>query len=328
MDNKLPLNCILSFCRDRIAEHGEDSFCYAFCDTAGLVAVFDGCGGAGAQKHACYKGHSEAYVASRLCADAVFEEFCEVFPTDMSADRFARERLAPVMKQVLEEHAPVSEEGAMKIRGSMIRTLPTTAAMAIIRRADEDALQVSAVWAGDSRVYLLDADGLAQLMVDDTNVPDPMESLYEDGILKNVVCKDRPVRLNCLEYRVKLPFMVFAVSDGCFGYVSTPMEFEAMLLSTLLESDCLIKWEENLAHTIGAVAGDDHTLCLAAYGYKSADQIRKSLGARYAVLKKDYLQPLVGSDPDDRQLRRELWEKYAPNYCRYLKEGIQNGDAG
>ena len=320
MDSKLPLNCILSFCREQIPEHGEDSFCYAFCDTAGLAAVFDGCGGAGAKKHACYDGHSEAYVASRLCADVVYDNFCDIFPTDMATEEFIRNRITPELKRIFEQYAPVQEEGAIQIRSSMVRTLPTTAAMAVIRPEGKDTLQVSAVWAGDSRVYILDADGLAQLTVDDTTVPDPMETLFEDGILKNVICKDRPVRLHCADYSVKLPFMVFAATDGCFGYVSTPMEFEAMLLSTLLESQSVDQWEAALAQKIGSVSGDDHALCLAAYGYKNMESLRQTAARRYSLLERECLQILDGSDPDDRRLRRELWETYAPNYCRYLKD--------
>lgn len=321
MGNKLPLNCILSFCREQIPEHGEDSFCYASCDSAGLVAVFDGCGGAGAQRHACYSNHTEAYIASRLCAGVVFDGFCQEFPSEKPTAEFVRDRLTPDLKKVLDTYAPTQEDGDFKIRGSLVRTLPTTAAMAIVRPGQEDWLQVDAIWAGDSRVYILDADGLAQLTVDDTTVPDPMENLYEDGVLKNLICKDRPVRLHCASFRVRLPFSVFAATDGCFGYVSTPMEFEAMVLSTLVKSSSVAQWESELAEKIGSVAGDDHTLCLASYGYESAEALRQTIAHRYSVLKNDYLQFLSDADPDDRQLRRELWEKYTPNYCRYLKDG-------
>lgn len=328
MGNKLPLNCILSFCKEQIPEHGEDSFCYAFCDTAGLVAVFDGCGGAGSQKHSCYSGHSEAYVASRLCAGVVYDDFCREFPTDLPAEDFVRKSLAPDLKQILETYAPAREEGAFRIRGSLVRTLPTTAAMAIIRPDGQNGLQVSAIWAGDSRVYILDCRGLAQLTVDDTTVPDPMENLYEDGVLKNVICKDRPVRLHCVNYRVELPFVVFAATDGCFNYVSTPMEFEAMVLTSLQQSDSADQWEKTLAKRIGSVAGDDYTLCLAACGYESYEALRQGLADRCGELEQVYLQPLSGLTSDDRPRRRALWEKYSPNYCRYLKDGMHDGNAG
>lgn len=328
MENKLPLNCILSFCKEQIPEHGEDSFCYAFCDTAGMVAVFDGCGGAGAQKHACYGGHSEAYVASRLCAGVVYDDFCREFPTQQTAEEFVRKHLTPDLQQTLETYAPAQEEGGFRIRGSLVRTLPTTAAMAVIRPGGQDGLQVSTIWAGDSRVYILDRRGLAQLTVDDTTVPDPMENLYEDGVLKNVICKDRPVRLHCVNYRVELPFAVFAATDGCFGYVSTPMEFEAMVLSSLRQSRSVDQWEKVLAQRIGAVAGDDHTLCLAACGFESFEAMRRTLTDRCGELEQAYLQPLSALASDDRPRRRLLWEKYEPNYCRYLKDGMQNGNAG
>lgn len=328
MGNKLPLNCILSFCKEQIPEHGEDSFCYAFCDTAGLVAVFDGCGGAGAQKHSCYGGHSEAYVASRLCAGVVYDDFCREFPTELPVENFVRKNLTTDLKQILETYAPTREEGSFQIRGSLVRTLPTTAAMAIIRPDGQDTCRVSAVWAGDSRVYILDRRGLAQLTVDDTTVPDPLENLYEDGVLKNVLCMDRPVRLHCVDYSAELPFMVFAATDGCFNYVSTPMEFEAMILSSLQQSSSVDQWEKNLAAKFGAVAGDDYTLCMAAYGYESFEALRRDMAERWDELDRVYLEPLSRLSSDDRTGRRALWEKYSQDYCRYLKDVMQDGNAG
>lgn len=321
MIGKLPINCILSFCREQVPGHGEDSFCYASCDTAVLLAAFDGCGGAGAQTHKCYDDHSEAYIASRLCAGVVYDDFCELFPTAMSTEEFVKQKLTQDLKQVLEENAPFQEEGAFQIRGSLVRTLPTTAAMAMVR-PENGGIQLSAIWAGDSRVYLLNGEGLAQLTVDDTTVPDPMENLYEDGVLKNVICKDRPVRLRCASYRVKPPFVVFAATDGCFGYVTTPMEFEEMLLSTLAQSESPAQWEEALAGRIGGVAGDDYTLCLAAFGYESFEDLRSEAKRRYAAMNKAYLDRLSELPSDDREGRRLLWESYSPNYCRYLKDGM------
>ncbi len=319
MDNRLSLNFILSFCREQVPGHGEDSYCHAFCDTAGMIAVFDGCGGAGAQTHSCYSGHSEAFMASRLCAGAVYDSFCGSFPTDMPTQTFVQEKLARNLKQVLESFAPEQGEGAFQIRGSLVRTLPTTAAIALVRPGAGGRLNLSAVWAGDSRVYLLDQNGLAQLTVDDTTVPDPMENLYEDGVLRNVLCADRPVRLRCAHYSVKPPFMVFTATDGCFGYVPTPMDFESMILDTLMKSSSPAQWEAALVRAIQAVAGDDYTLCLAAYGYDSFQALRSTLVHQHSQLREHYCNPLAGTR--DRQLDRQLWEQYAPNYCRYLKDG-------
>lgn len=322
MQHRLPLDFILSFCRDMIPGHGEDSYCYSFCDTAGILGVFDGCGGAGARKHDVYSGCTEAYMASRLCAGAFYDSFRRTFPCDLPAEQVAKEILAPRAIETLAAFEPPKDGDGLKITGSMVRTLPTTAAAALVQQSEADELMVSAIWAGDSRVYILDAQGLAQLTVDDTSVPDPMENLYEDGVLRNIFCSDRKVRLHCRTVRVEPPFVVLSATDGCFGYVSTPMEFEGILICTLLNSETPAEWEAKLAELIGRSAGDDHTLCLASFGYDSFAALQKSLSQRYAHILHEYLDPVSSLPVDDRQSRYALWGRYQADYMRYLKDGL------
>lgn len=321
MQYNLPLDCILSFCQEMIPEHGEDCYCYSFCDTAGLLGVFDGCGGAGARKHAFYSDKTEAYIAARLCAGAFYDGFRSAYPCDLPAHQAANEIFAPLALQRLTTNQPPKEESGL-ITGSMVRTLPTTAAVALIQQEKNGTVTVSAIWAGDSRVFLLDANGLAQLTVDDTSVPDPMENLYEDGVLKNIFCSDRTVKVHCKSIRVRPPFVVLAATDGCFGYVSTPMEFEGILLNTLLNAKSAAQWEVQLAKLIGSAAGDDHTLCLAAFGYSKFTALQKSFVKRYSHIVKKYLEPVQKLPVDDRQSRHKLWEQYRVEYMRYLKDGL------
>jgi len=319
MQLTLPLDFILSFRGDKVPDHGEDSFCYSFCDSAGLLGAFDGCGGAGARTHDAYSGHTEAYMASRFCAGAFYDTFRKVFPCDTPTEQLLTDVFLPEALRRLRTYAPV-QDNPLQIRGSIVRTLPTTAAAAIIRQVDQDTVSVSAVWAGDSRVYVLDQQGLSQLTVDDTSVPDPMENLYEDGILRNIFCSDKAVRLRCNTVQLKPPFLVFAATDGCFGYVSTPMEFEGLLLHTLLQASDPAKWESSLAEFIGRTAGDDHTLCLASLGYGSFTDLQRALAPRFEHLKQNYLLSLRNMPLDDRQSRFELWAQYKHTYNRYLKD--------
>ena len=109
--------------------------------------------------------------------------------------------------------------------------------------------------------------------------------------------------------------------DGCFGYVTTPMEFEGVLLETLLKTKCVADWENELANSIGSVAGDDHTLCLAAYGYGSYPALQNSFARRYEYIEKHYLLPVSNMPVEDRDSRFELWGSYCDNYMRYIKDG-------
>ena len=198
-------------------------------------------------------------MASRFCAGSFFDQFRRLFPCNYSASSLAKEVFAPQTAQRLIDFGPPKDETGFQIKGSSVRTLPSTAAVALIQHGNEGSMFVTAIWAGDSRVYIMDSMGLAQLTVDDTTVTDPMINIYEDGILKNILCSDKPVKLHTKTIKMDEPFIVFSATDGCFGYLSTPMEFEGVLLETLLKTKCVADWENELAGSIGAVAGDDHT---------------------------------------------------------------------
>lgn len=320
MQTSLPFDVVISFCRDKIPNYGEDSYCYSFCNDAGLLGVFDGCGGAGARKHDCYGGKTEAYMASRICAGAFYDCFRERFPGKHIASDLTADVFLPQTLQRLKEYEPSKNESSVQIKGSSVRTLPTTAAVALMQSAQDGAVSVTAIWAGDSRVYILDSTGLAQLTTDDTTVQDPMENIYEDGILNNLFCSDKAVKLHCKTVTMDHPFMVFAATDGCFGYLSTPMEFEGVILGTLLQSKCAADWEQDLSDAIGSIAGDDCTFCLAAYGYGSYRVLQNSFTDRYNYLHKHFLLPVLDLPVEDREKRFALWELYRDEYLRYIKD--------
>ena len=317
----LSLDFVMSFCRDKVPGHGEDSYCYSFCDNAGMLGAFDGCGGAGARKHDYYTGHTEAYMASRLCAGSFYDQFRRLFPCDTPAAELAKKVFAPQTVQRLIDFAPPRSENGLQIKGSSVRTLPTTAAAAFMQRGRDGSVLVTAVWAGDSRVYIMDSKGLAQLTVDDTTVAYPMISIYEDGVLKNLFSSDKPVELHCSTIKMTEPFVVFAATDGCFGYLSTPMEFEGVLLKTLLQTKCAADWEKELDRVLGSAAGDDYTLCLAAYGFGSYAALQRYYAERYGFIEKKYLHPVSALPIEERESRYALWSSYRDDYMRYIKGG-------
>lgn len=293
--------------------HGEDSWCRCFSRDAGLVAVFDGCGGLGAQRHPEYANETEAFVASRLCAGAFYDAFQSAGPT---GEAFC-EKAAGYCDLVLSTYRPA---GGAQVLGTMVKTLPTTAAAALAARADR-GYAVCPIWAGDSRVYLLTPEGLAQLTEDDATISDPMANLYEDGVLRNVLSAGKAPQLHRREVNVSGPFLVFSATDGCFGYFSTPMEFEGALLESLERAAGAAQWESELEGQIAPVAGDDFTLTLAAYGFGSFAALKRALAPRLELLRRDYLDPLRAMEPGDRASREALWSRYRSNYLRYMKDG-------
>lgn len=310
----------LHFCREIKPQLGEDSFAHGFCAEAGLLAVFDGCGGLGAQTRQAYSNKTEAYMASRMVSGAVCDWFAGSFPLaggDTGADELAtglrQKYIDPVLKTF-----QAGTEGGFQMKGTMSRTLPTTMAMALVRTMGEGKLSISCIWAGDSRVYILTPTGLAQLTPDDCTQPDPMENLYDDGILTNVISADGRYELHTAEFAVHSPCVVFSATDGCFGYLFSPMEFEGLLLATLMEAENPAQWESMLAESIGAVAGDDHAMELASFGFGSYGALRDAFRSRYDILRVQYLKPLVNLEPEDRAGRRELWRHYSSGYLRYM----------
>lgn len=319
MSNSLPLDFhILHFCGEVRPSLGEDNWCYGFNATDGMIAVFDGCGGAGARKHVAYTNHSEAFMSSRLCSGVLYECMQKHAPIIVSAEEFVEKTLAPYLVKRIVANIPPKKANGVRIKG--MRTLPTTMAAALIRSSAGEMISVSPIWAGDSRVYILDSSGLSQLTIDDTNQPDPLEGLYDDGTLTNMICGDRQFVLNHYTVNMKPPFMVIATTDGCFGYVSTPMEFEGMILHTMLESDNVSEWEDNLRKLIASYAGDDHTMCLASFGYGDFASIQKNFSQRYGELRKKYLETIWSTPWEDRDTRRKLWSEYKSNYLKYIKD--------
>ena len=321
MRSKLSLDHVLSFCGEKIPGRGEDSYCRAFCDTAGLLGVFDGCGGSGARTHEVYSGHTEAYVASRLCAGVFYDVFCKLFPCTQSAKALTEEVFAPAIKRCLHRFSPPEDESGIRVGGALLRTLPSTAAVALVQEQEDGSALVSAIWAGDSRVYIMDSNGLAQLTLDDSGVTDPMINIYEDGVLTNLLCSGKPVQLHCATFCMKDPFLVFTATDGCYGYLSTPMEFEGLILETLLKAESTAAWERELESRLCAVAGDDHTLCLAAYGYGSFEALQTRFAKRYKEIEERYLIPVSRLPIEDRESRYAIWAQYRGDYMRYIIEG-------
>ncbi len=298
----------LHLCHDARKNAGEDSWFCCVGKTAAGFGVFDGCGGSGAQRHDCYSKQTEAYMASRFCAGAFYDSFQDVFPgqggsveaLEKQFVELSRVRVTATMK----EYGP--QDSGMKFKGSMIRQLPSTAAVVLIQSADEGIWRVTAIWAGDSRCYLLLPNSLAQLSTDDSTEPDPMETLYSDGVLTNVISGGKQPDLHVKTLRCRPPFAVLTATDGCFGYFSTPMEFEGALLGTMAASQTPAEWEEKLSAAIGRVAGDDYTLCLGAYGYQDFSKMKESFAPRLAELHARWLDRLQTLPLDDLASRRAM----------------------
>lgn len=300
------LSMLFHVAGEAIPENGEDSFCIDMRDDRALVAVFDGCGGIGAQRYQSYCEKTGAYMASRAAAGAAEKWF---------ADNTDAAKLENYIRVALRVCTRYGDQQVSRLRGSLGKSFPTTMAAMVCAPAEadktENKVQADCFWAGDSRCYLLDQAGLHQLTADDTpGGNDAMSNLTDDGVLTNVINGSEPFTLHRKAYTFSPPCILFSATDGCFGYIATPMEFELLLLRTLMDSKSISEWKEHLFELFSEVSGDDFTMCLAGYGFKNFRDVQRCFSKRFSELDK-LLEP--------ENVRNNLWAKYRKEYEAYLK---------
>lgn len=290
---------------------GEDSFCCSRSGDAALIGVFDGCGGLGARQYKKYDNHTGAYMASRLACGAVYDWF-----QTRKAGQDSRDALNELKKRI-DSALQLGQQMAgdtLKLRGTMVRDFPTTAAIALAEYREEK-ISIDAIWAGDSRIYLLDHVGLSPLSKDDTGSSDAFDDLRNDPVQENVLSSDGNYVLHCRTATIKGPVAIIASSDGYFGYWRTPMEFEYFLLDTLERSFSLTEWKNKLHTEILEIAGDDATLAVMLFNFRTFCELKSTYHARHEYLKEMYILPL--SDSYSEEKAKELWQEYRHTYERY-----------
>ena len=299
---------------------GEDSFYCVREPGFGIVCVCDGCGGLGATKY--FNDRTGAYLASRLVSGAL-HDWCHNNTEVRWSD--ASELAASINEYIRQAFAKCCEyiEDNNRIFGTMIRKLPSTLAFAYAEECGSDIL-VHVLWAGDSRVYLLDANGLAQLSADDTAISDAMENLYKDAAMTNVLSADGNFVINSRSIKLSSPAVIFAATDGCFGYIPSPMEFEYEFLDAMMRSDTPEQFKAALNELYADCAGDDYALGLMSFDYGSYQNTREAFRQRHAFLDSSCISRLreceEGMEPE---VRLAVWQQYKTGYERFLSSGGQ-----
>ncbi len=317
MHLKEALSVILVTDRDVKPGYGEDCYTTGYItgdvpeDDLCYIGVFDGCGGLGARKYDLFKNHTGARVAARMCAYTtdVFMKKRRYHFDCKSADLLKNE-----MEEFLKKVKSDSSVGGIQIGGSLSKGFPTTVSL-IIAKMNEDGKSILCdyLWAGDSRGFWLNQNGLHQITTDDidTNADDAFENLREDGRLTNVVNADSPCELHRRNLELDGPGILITSTDGGFGYLRTPMEFECLLISTLQQANTPMDWMERIKTTLCKVAGDDFTIAIAAFNFKDFEAMKSYFDNRKSILKR-----YIVRDADDTELR-ELWTEYKKTYYKH-----------
>ena len=250
------------------------------------VGVFDGMGGAGSTEYPTLTigNKTGAYLSSRIVRAVCYNWLMNNGKFDSSA---IKEEISRYFNYILS----IWNVKSSGLRSGFVRVLPTT--LAVIEASKKGGkTEVSSYWAGDSRNYVLSASGLKQLSIDDLRQPkDPLENLRSDDALSNCICQDKPFHINVQQMSFNEPIIILSATDGCFGYLLTPMHFEYILLDCLMKSSNCKEWSEAIYKTLSPISSDDFTIGLQIvdedFGYW-----QKSLHVRYELLKESVIQPL------------------------------------
>ncbi len=305
-----------SFCLSQ-ADAGEDCWLGLVDENAAALCVADGCGGSGSRRYEALGGCTGAYLASGLAVEVAAEWLAArpavPLPGSGQAAQACADRLADRLRARFDRYAAETlREPASRLRGSLIRTLPTTLC-ALLAQTDGDSLRALALWAGDSRAYCLAPDGLRQLTRDDVSLPDAMASLRADPPLRGMVCSGAPFTLHGRALRLPAQCALLCVSDGAYAYLPTPMEFELLLLRTLEAAKSADDWKRRLGGALAPVIGDDATVLCAAYGYADFEAMRAGLSHRRAEMQRRYVTP-VRRRKQSIPYATEVWREYRKHY--------------
>ncbi len=313
------VDCVIEIYKEKIPDEGEDSYCYSINEAGGMIGVFDGCGGSGARHYVGFQNRTGAYIASRAVCGAVmnwYEENNGIIPMANQSDAIKNEIMDSI--RLCKDHCGAASKN--RIKGSISREFPTTAAI-VVCGLEESILSVRCYWAGDSRCYLLHESGLAQLTEDDIDKIDALENISEDGTLQNVISATKDFELHAAEYRFELPCIIIAATDGCFGYLRSPMHFEHLLLSKLQSANSIKDFEDKLLYDLDGISGDDYTLVAIPIGFGSYEELQKTFKSRLQFIEK-YMMPGFKTEEGIA----EIWAEYQKHYYQFRIAGESNVD--
>ena len=300
---------------------GEDSYLLDMDQEAGVVAVFDGCGGSGARQYSEFGGHTGAYISSRVLAEAADKWFARCAAAEGTQKKFGAESLKSELDEALAGYKAKTVT-ASTLKSSLLREFPSTMAMLCVWQGEAEGakqaagqVRVKALWAGDSRCYYLDPSGLYQLTDDDLPVKDAMRNLYENAPLNNVISASARYEIHERQYAMGKRGILFTASDGVFGYFPSPKTFERVLLESMAAASGIRDWQEKITRVLEEAAGDDYTMGMFGFGFGDFSEMQKAFSGRIATLQN------ICPDQADMQSLTDVWQEYRKRYEMYLTNG-------
>jgi serine/threonine protein phosphatase PrpC len=341
----LPNKCLsFVFNTPKIENEGEDADPVLIShNNSYFLSVCDGMGGSGSETYEINgERKSGAFISSRVVNEIAADFFSSLLESGKLIDETELAKFKSLLITGLTKKlSELKKEGDPRLKSKLLKDLPTTfAAMTI--RINNDAIHIVNLWAGDSRTYSLTPEfGLQQLTADDLKLKyDPFDNLTKDSPLDNVISADGAFEIRSSATQMLSPCILFAVTDGCYGYFNTPMQFEFSLLKSMSEALNEEDWKEKLMALIKEVSGDDYSMALLAIGFKDFEEIKARYRERQESMYLGFIQDLNKSDQalkdldlkkkqlennlkahlqQHSELQKTLWKQYQTGYLKHIE---------
>jgi hypothetical protein len=116
--------------------------------------------------------------------------------------------------------------------------------------------------------------------------------------------------------------VLVCATDGFFGYVDTPAQFENMLWDTMASAQDMRHWGSMLTSRVESLTGDDASLALVGLGFDDLADLRAHFAPRARQVRVEHAEPMAHVPPGNRaalvSARERSWQNYRRDYQRRL----------
>ncbi len=291
---------------------GHDEDAPSFADDK-LIVVCDGLGGGGQNAYLIDgEKRTSAYLGSRVISGACIE-FVENnydrFVADMQEPSALMAEMKAYISGVLDRYVAEKELKNI-VKGKSMQMLPSTLA-AVVYKHYEDHTDALVISAGDSRAFVLTPDeGLRQISKDD--VFDDVDAFCKSATMTNNIRQDGEYHINYAYYSLPAKCVLLVCTDGCFDYISSPMELEFRLEYAISKcGDLFEEGKDNFGEYFGNVLvssglKDDCTMAGVFLGYEDSVHTKELFLQRALFVQNKYRNPYAEYDKKSLERQSEV----------------------
>ncbi|MEN4475719.1 hypothetical protein [Mycolicibacterium cosmeticum] len=301
-------------------------------NSTSYVGVFDGLGGAGAKRYDTVAGpQSGARIAAFECS-SMYQRWVQD-----NGNAFDLSALGVRFRVGLSEVAGRYPMSDSLIKSKMIRDFPSTMAVSKLSAIEEGRAEITCGWAGDSRIYALSpAEGLTQISTDHIkNRVDAQQNLLLDAPLSNFLHAGGAFKVEWCRFTQTLPLALIVATDGCFGYLPSPLHFEQIILDAVTNSKSLTECKEALSKSIENTTSDDASMVVVFCGWNNWVEVGQSFAKRLTKIQRlsqsfrdadkavaTFTQLLEEATVHRVDELNDLWRSYRISYESTLRTSI------